>query len=463
LSAPRLCAASLGRLPAEVARPGYDRGALKTGVVHIGPGAFHRAHQAVAFDDLIARGDTRWGIAGASLRSDAAREALTPQDGLYTVEARDGTARRRRVIGALRGVIAAREDPGALIDALAAPETHIVTLTVTEQGYEAAQGAPAGIAGLLAQGLARRRAAGLPPFTAISCDNLPANGARLAALVLSEAARLDAGLADWIAARGAFPATMVDRIVPATEAADLAAFARETGVRDRALVKTEPFSQWVIEDRFAGERPDFESVGVRVAPSTAPWERAKLRLLNGAHSAMAYLGVLAGVTFVHAFVAEPARARFVEGLWDEMAATLDPPAALDPAAYRAALMARFANAGLAHRLDQIAIDGPLKLPQRLLSPLAERAARALASPAISLAVAGWIAATDGAAPGAAEDRVRRALNLSDALRLPLAPYPSAIGETAAWLAALDGVGAPACLRAAAAGSGPPWTRGSAGR
>jgi fructuronate reductase len=359
----RLSEATLHLLPAWVRRPG-PRPAPR--VVHLGLGAFHRAHQAIAFDDL------GWGVTGASLRSPAAREAMAPQDGLYSLVVGEEV----RVIGAVREVLL---DSEALIERIAAPETRIVTLTITEKGYLPGSRAAA----ILAEGLARRG----DGLTIISCDNLPGNGARLREAVLAAAG----DSAEWIAARCAFPQTMVDRIVPATEAADIDALAARIGLLDRAMVKTEPYVQWVIEDRFApGERPDFEAAGVRIAADIAPWEEAKLRLLNGAHSALAYLGGLAGVAFVHAFVADPAGRRFVEALWDEAETTLSPPPGLDLAAYRAALMARFADASLQHRTRQIAMDGSQKLPQRLLAPIAARLERGQGIDALALAVAAWM-------------------------------------------------------------------------
>ncbi|MBV9883040.1 MAG: mannitol dehydrogenase family protein [Sphingomonadaceae bacterium] len=368
---PRLSAATLNRLPAWVERPA-TRPAPR--VVHLGIGAFHRAHQAPVFEEL------GWGIVGASFRAPAVRDAMAPQDWLYSLVVGDQV----QVIGAVRDVIVVPENPQALVATLAAPETAIVTLTITEKGY--LPGAPA--AGFLAQGLALRRARGLAPFTAISCDNLAGNGSRLRDAVLAAS---DPAARDWIAAHGAFPQTMVDRIVPATDAADIEALAARIGLVDLAMVKAEPFTQWVIEDRFAGERPDFAAAGVTLTADVGPWEEAKLRLLNGAHSAIAYLGGLAGVEHVHQFVAAPAGRRFVEALWDETAPTLSPPPELDLAGYRAALLDRFANAALAHRTRQIAMDGSQKLPQRLLAPIAERLARGEAIEALALAVAGWIA------------------------------------------------------------------------
>ncbi len=372
---PRLSEATLAALPSWV-EPPAPRPAPR--VVHLGIGAFHRAHQAMVFDDL------GWGIVAASLRSPAVRDAMAPQDWLYSLVVRDGDEERVRVIGAVRDVIVAPQDAGALVGALAAPETEIVTLTVTEKGYLPGSAA----ADFLVKGLAERRARGLRPFTAISCDNLADNGGTLRAAVLAAAA--DPGLRDWIAEHGAFPQSMVDRIVPATRDEDMDALAGRIGLLDRAMVKTEPFTQWVIEDRFAGARPDFEGVGVQIVADVQPWEEAKLRLLNGAHSAIAYLGGLAGADFVHDFVADPAGRGFVEALWDEAETTLSPPPGLDLGAYRDALMRRFANAAIAHRTEQIAIDGSQKLPQRLLASIADRLDRDRPIDALALAVAAWV-------------------------------------------------------------------------
>lgn len=398
----RLSDAALAHLPADIARPAYDRAAVRRGVVHLGIGAFHRAHQAAIFEAALASGDLRWGITGVSLRSAAVRDQMAPQDGLYTLLVRDGAGERAQVMGAVLEVLVAPEDPAAVVAALAHPDTHLVTLTVTEKGYklDRAKGtlladdadiahdladlaAPRTAPGFLVAGLTARRAAGLPPFTVLSCDNLPHNGALLRAAVLEMARAHDGGLADWIAAEGAFPASMVDRIVPATTPDDIAALATRLGVEDQAMVKTEPFLQWVVEDRFCGPRPDF--TGVQLTADVASWEDAKLRLLNGAHSSIAYLGGLIGDAFVHEFVAREEGRAFVERLWDQAAATLNPPPGLDIAAYRAALMARFANPALQHRTRQIAMDGSQKLPQRLLAPLVAGQGDALA-----LGVAAWI-------------------------------------------------------------------------
>lgn len=410
----RLNEASVTSLPAEVARPAYDRAAVKTGVVHLGIGAFHRAHQAVVFDDALASGDLRWGVLGASLRSPGVRDQLNPQDGLYTLVVRDGADEHLRVIGAGRGVLVGPENPAALVAAMAEAEVHIVTLTVTEKGYrlDPATGdlllddadvaadladiaAPRTAPGFIVAALQARKAAGVKPFTVISCDNLPHNGQRIRAGVLAMARRIDPALADWIEAEGAFPQTMIDRIVPATTPDDIARLTARLGVEDQGMVKAEPFTQWVIEDWFAGERPNFAAFGIQLTDAVEPWEDAKLRLLNGSHSAIAYLGALSGHEHVHEAVAVPAFRAFVEALWDEAETTLSPPPGLNVAAYRDELMARFSNSALMHRTRQIAMDGSQKLPQRLLAGAAERLAVGQGIAAMALGVAAWMRWQEG--------------------------------------------------------------------
>jgi len=410
----RLNDAALKGLPAEVARPAYDRSHVKTGVVHLGIGAFHRAHQAVVFDDALKSGDLRWGVLGASLRSPGVRDQLNPQDGLYTLVVRDGSDEHLRVIGAGRGVLVGAEDPAALVAAMADADVHIVTLTVTEKGYrlDPATGvllmddpevaadladiaAPRTAPGFIVAALQARKTAGLKPFTVISCDNLPHNGQRIRAGVIAMARHVDRSLADWIEAEGAFPQTMIDRIVPATIPDDVARLSARLGLEDQGMVKAEPFTQWVIEDWFAGERPDFVAFGVQLTDAVAPWEDAKLRLLNGAHSATAYLGALSGNEHVHEAVAVPAFRAFIEALWDEAQTTLNPPPGLDVSAYRDELMARFSNSALMHRTRQIAMDGSQKLPQRLLAGAAERLAAGQGIEALALGVAAWMRWQEG--------------------------------------------------------------------
>lgn len=465
----RLSAALLGRLPADVGRPVYDRAAVKCGVVHLGIGAFHRAHQAALFEAALAAGDMRWGVTGVSLRSGDVRDQLAPQDGLYTLLVRGGDEERAQVVGAVRQVLVAPENPQAVVGALASPDTHIVTLTITEKGYRldrasggllvgdpdvahdlASLASPRTAPGLIVAGLMARRAARLEPLTVMSCDNLPHNGALLRDAVVAMARAHDPGLADWIAAEVAFPSTMIDRIVPATTPDDIAAMARRLGVEDRAMVKTEPFTQWVIEDRFSGARPDFAGLGAQLADRVAPWEDAKLRLLNGAHSAIAYLGGLAGDEFVHQFTARDAGRRLIAMLWNEAQETLEPPAGLDIAAYRSALLDRFANPALQHRTRQIAMDGSQKLPQRLLQPLIERAAARKDSPALALAVAAWMRWQTGrtdhgerfAIDDPAADRLARARGVEGYLAvLGMRPDASACAAIAAQLSILEQCGA----------------------
>ncbi|MBA4089122.1 MAG: mannitol dehydrogenase [Sphingobium sp.] len=457
----RLSSATLGTLPATVALPAYDRAQVKAGVVHLGIGAFHRAHQAVMFDDVLGAGDLRWGIRAVSLRSPGVRDQMAPQDGLYHLLVRDGADVATRLIGAVLDVSVAREDPAAVVAMLAAADTHIVTLTVTEKGYKldpatgalladdadlaadlASLAAPVTAPGFLVAALAQRRARGLGPFTAISCDNLPRNGHRLRGAVIALAQRHDPALADWIATECAFPETMVDRIVPATTAEDVAAFARDCGLVDQALVKTEPFTQWVIEDKFCGPRPDF-GAGVQIAMAVAPWEEAKLRLLNGAHSAIAYLGGLAGIAHVHEALERSAMRAYVERLWDETETTLSPPAELDVSAYRRDLMARFDNGALMHRTRQIAMDGSQKLPQRLLATIADRRAVGQGVGALALGVAAWIrwqaGVNDLGQPHVVDDP------LADRIAALLAGQGDAAGRVRAMLS-LDAVMPPALRR-----------------
>jgi fructuronate reductase len=404
-----LSSAAVRSLPGDVLAPSFDRQLLRPGVVHLGIGAFHRAHQAVYLDDAVAAGDHRWGIVGVSLRSPQVRDMLAAQDCYYSLAVRDGDQTRYRIIGALTKVLVAPEDPAAVIAALAHPDAHLVTLTITEKGYklDRATGrldmtdanvaadfqslaAPRTAAGFIVAGLAQRRKAGLAPLTAISCDNLSGNGQLLRQAVLQLAQAHDLALADWIREQGAFPDTMVDRIVPATSDTSRAMAQTALGVRDDAVVVTEPFSQWVVEDDFAGEHPGLAAFGVQMTDDVAPWEVAKLRLLNGAHSMIAYLGALSGHAHVHDFVMTEKHRQLVEKLWAEALATLQLPPALNAQTYCQQLMSRFANSALNHRTVQIAMDGSQKLPQRLVAPLLARDAMGLESPTLCLAIAAWM-------------------------------------------------------------------------
>lgn len=408
MKGPRLNSHQLKQLPPEIARPNYARD-QHAGVIHLGIGAFHRAHQAVYFDDLLNSGEANWMIRGASLRSDSAARALNPQDGLFTVRAADDTQSNLRVIGSVAEVINAKTNQHQLLAHLGAEQTKLVTLTVTEKGYHldiAAKTliatspeikhdianicAPISAPGYLVAGLAARKAAGLQPFTVLSCDNLPHNGdlTRLAVLALAE--RISPALARWIDTEGAFPSSMVDRIVPATSPADVEALTQITGWQDKAMVKTEPFSQWVIEDQFCNDRPKLDTVGVQFTADVSPWETTKLRMLNGAHSTVAYVASLAGHQFVSDAVQLPEFERLINQLWDEIEVTLPSIPRFSVTSYRRELFERFSNSTLQHRTHQIAMDGSQKIPQRILAPLYERKARGLGSPALITALASWI-------------------------------------------------------------------------
>ncbi len=394
----RLSEATRGALPVAVAQAGYARAEQAGGIVHLGIGAFHRAHQAVYTDDAMAAGDRNWAITGVSLRSPQVQEQLAPQDGLYTVATRDADGERLRVIEAVRAVLVAPHDPAAVAAALAAPATRIVTLTVTEKGYHRLPGG--GIDGAsveraggtiyhyLAQAVRDRHAAGAGPMTLVSCDNMTDNGHVLHEGVGS---LLGGAAATWFARDWACPSTMVDRIVPATAPDDLDRIARHIGMRDDGAVVTEPFRQWVIEDRFATDRPRWDVGGAQFVADVRPYETAKLRMLNGAHSALAYLGLGAGHEFVHQAVADPAVRQVVERLMRrEAAASLDAAPGQDLDGYADALLARFANPALAHRLAQIASDGSQKVGPRWLEALTINRARGVETPATLAALAGWL-------------------------------------------------------------------------
>ncbi|MEU8401500.1 mannitol dehydrogenase family protein [Nonomuraea sp. NPDC048892] len=393
----RLSRATLSRV-APGARPLAEPRA--TGVVHLGIGAFHRAHQAVYTElAMAATGDDRWGICGASQRSTAVAELLRPQDCLYGVRAGDDV----RVIGSVREVLVPGDDLAAR---LAAPETAVVTLTITEKGYRRVSGpvgpsagasagqagrgqgeepGPSTAIGRLVAGLRARAAADAGPLTVVSCDNLPGNGATLAALVTE---LCEPPLLRWVEQNVTFPASMVDRIVPATTPADLDDMEARLGVRDLGAVVTEPFTQWVIEDDFAGDRPAWDRAGALLVGDVLPYERMKLRLLNGGHSAIAYLS---GAEHVSEAVGDAAFAGYLRRLMDEdLTPTLHGLGRFDLAGYKRSLLARFANPGLRHRVAQIAADGSQKLPQRLLDPARERLAAGHEPRWIALAVAGWM-------------------------------------------------------------------------
>ncbi len=348
-------------LPALAARgipvPTYPRQGAP-GVVHLGLGAFHRAHQALVFDALLQRGDRRWGVFGVAMRSTQLADALSAQDGLYAVQVASSAGSHWQIGGAVWQTAVAAHEPARVVQAIAAPSTRWVTLTVTEKGYGPA------LAELLLQGLAARHATGLPGLTIASCDNLVGNGRQLQALCVDAARQLSPALTDWVERACAFPNSMVDRIVPAATPQRLAAARDALGVADEAALGTEAFWEWVIERRFAdpGDAAVLAAAGVTVVDDVAPFEDAKLRLLNGSHTAMACLGAVAGWPVIGECITQPAVRRFIHGLMtQEVGPQLARP---DWPAYRDALLARFANPALQHSVHQIATDSSQKIPQR---------------------------------------------------------------------------------------------------
>lgn len=364
--------------------PGYDPADVTVGIVHLGVGAFHRAHQAV-YTDAVLAADPTWGISGFTQRSATVRDQLAPQDGLYTVLERGAGAGPPRVIGAVREIRTPGEDGGPAAR-IADPRVRLVTITVTEKGYR--PGAP--MVGHLVAGLAARRCADAGPISVLSCDNLTANGATLRGLVAEHCATLHDGgrLLDWITTSVAFQSCVVDRIVPATTPADLAAAAAALGVADEGAVVAEPFSQWVIEDSFAAGRPGWDAT---YTTDVAPYEAAKLRLLNATHSLLAYTGALAGHDTIAAAMTDPALAEAAHRLMTEDAApTLTLPDGFDLAGYQDAILRRFADPALGHRTAQVAADGSLKLPIRLLGTARDRLAAGGTPQWTALAVAAWM-------------------------------------------------------------------------
>ncbi len=449
----RLSAATLRQLPAAVARPGYDRAAVSPGIVHLGIGAFHRAHQAVYTEAALAAGDMRWGIIGASLRSPATRDALAAQDGLYTLNIR-GADDRLAVIGSVQEVLVAPEDPAALLDRLCRPSVAIVSLTVTEKAYcrdaagsldtahpeivhdRANPAAPRSVLGFLTAAIARRRAAGLPAFTVLCCDNLPSNGQTVHRLLADYAGLVSPDLAAFVRDAVACPDTMVDRIVPATTDADRARIDAALGLEDAWPVVAEPFTQWVIEDRFPAGRPVWENAGATLVADVAPFEAMKLRLLNGSHSALAYLGYLGGYQTVAETMQDNGIAAYVQALMEDTTPTLTLPAGTDVAGYKRSLIERFQNPALQHRTWQIAMDGSQKLPQRLLGPIAALLAQGRPIARHALAVAAWMRYVTGV------DESGQAIDVRDPLAAEVMAVATEAGPVAERLApALLGVGA----------------------
>lgn len=464
--------------------PGFDPGAVRAGIVHIGPGNFHRAHMARYTHELMEADPSArdWGIVGAGLMPGDAGlcAALIGQDRLYTLAERGEGRERLRLIGSLAGMIMANEDSAALLDEISRPEVRIVSLTVTEHGYcldpatkrlnrdhpaiardLADPERPHSAIGLIAEGYRRRMLAGGRAFTAMSCDNIQGNGHVLAQAVLDYAALRSPELAGWIASEARFPSTMVDRITPVTRPEDVADLAARHGIDDRCPVFCENFSQWVIEDDFADGRPDWDRVGAQFVPDVMPYEFMKLRLLNASHLAISGPGRLMDFTYIHEVMGDDLIRRYMRALMDrETGPTLLPVPGIDLEAYKATLVERFANPAIEDGVERVNTDAALNY---LLDPVRDRLARGEPIDLLAFAVAAWIrrvrgedehgAQIDVRHPLAALLRERAAAGGADpmpVLRIEslfgtLADDPGFVAATGRSLAAVDALGCRAAL------------------
>lgn len=411
-TAVRLSSASLSNLPKEVRTPTYDRKALVQHTVHIGVGGFHRAHQAVYLDDLLeVPGEARWGECGLGvLPGDARmRDALREQDCLYTLVEKNAAGQTARVIGSIADSILAPEDRERAIEKMADAETRIVSLTITEGGYFLNEGTgrfdpdhpeiqrdlanprePQTSIGYIAAALDKRRRRGMGPFTLMSCDNLQGNGEVVKSVLLGFAGAQDPALARWIGEHMTFPNSMVDRITPGTTAEDRKALQDRYGIEDAWPVMTESFLQWVIEDHFCSGRPRWEQVGAEIVSDVAPYELMKIRLLNGSHLAMAYLGALGGYEYVHQVMQDPLYISFIERFMDEVTPVVPHIPGVSVSDYKKVLVERFANPGIHDQVTRICSEGSAKIPKWLLPSIAELLQKGSSVELLSLVIASWI-------------------------------------------------------------------------
>ncbi len=432
----RLSSANLMKLGSEVRTPAYDRSKLRQHTVHMGVGGFHRAHQAVYLDDLLAlQGTARWGECGIGVlpRDDRMRDALQSQDFLYTVLERSANDQTARVIGSLVDYIYAPENREAAIEKMAAVETRIVSLTITEGGYFIDEGTgeflaghpdiqhdlqhpaePVTSLGFIAEALDRRRKRGSPPFTVMSCDNLQGNGHVVSRVLLAFTGLGNPPLQQWIADQVVFPNSMVDRITPATTAADIASLSVKFGLDDAWPVVTEPFRQWVIEDNFCNGRPEWEKAGAQLISDVAPYETMKMRLLNGSHLAMAYLGALHGFTYVHEIMLDPLFRSFLAAFMAEVTPVVPQIPGISVTEYKSSLMERFSNPTINDQVTRIASEGSAKMPKWLLPSIVELLEQHGPTDLLSLVVASWIFYL-----GRGVDERGQPLNIIDARRAEL--------------------------------------------
>lgn len=403
----RLSGTELNNLHNDITVPTYDRSKVKTGIVHIGPSAFFRGHLAVYIDDLLQQGETDWGICAISLKSSGARDALLSQDNLYTVVEQSTNGNKARVIGSINNMLVARENPQAVLDQMASADTKLVTLTVTQGGYYYKNGQldfddddikadllkadePTSTVGYIVKALEMRMERGLPPFTVMSCDNLPGNGTILRNVVLAYAGQRSEQLRDWVAEKVAFPCTMVDRIVPKTSADHIQSHEQSYGLNDAWPIYTEKFRQFVIETPQNGAPlPDLARVGALQVDDVAPFELMKIRLLNGIHMALGMAGRMAGHSYAHEAIIDPPIREYVGDLMDEMTATLHPVPGVDLDQYKATIFDRLGSPFMKDELARLARNGVDKVDSRFLQPLRDAISRQSPSDNLTFAVASW--------------------------------------------------------------------------
>ena len=416
---PRLDATTLPGLSTSVWTPRYDRSAVTVGIVHLGVGGFHRSHEALYVDRLLEAGTQDWGICGVGVLPSDRRmaEVMAAQDCLYTLVVKypDGFL-DARVVGSIVEYLLAPDDPDAVVERMAAPGTRIVSLTVTEGGYNTSPvtgtfdtGAPDVVAdlqpgavprttfALVTEALVRRRERGLAPFAVVSCDNIPGNGHLARDAFAAFAALRDPALGGWVAAEVPFPNSMVDRITPVTTDADRAQLIQAVGVEDAWPVICEPWTQWVLEDAFPAGRPPLEDVGVQLVADVAPYELMKLRLLNAGHQVLGHLGRLAGHEYVHDACQDPLFREFLLGYLDEEATpTLAPVPGIDLRRYKADLVGRFANPAVRDTLTRICENSSDRIPQFLLPVLRAQLAADREIRRSVAVLAGWARTAEGA-------------------------------------------------------------------
>ncbi|MBE9158072.1 mannitol dehydrogenase family protein [Nodosilinea sp. LEGE 06152] len=408
---------SLDQLSDRVRVPRYDRSAVTPGIVHIGVGGFHRAHQALYMDNYLEQNPgSDWAICGVGLLEfdQKMRDALESQDCLYTLVERSPAGDNARVIGSITQYVFAPHDREAAIATLADPQCRIVTLTITEGGYYVVEGTgefdadhptiqhdlqnpeqPQGVYGFLTAALARRRQRGIAPFTVLSCDNIQGNGDMVGRMLTTFANLQNPELGGWIEENVAFPNCMVDRITPATTPGDLEMVADQFDLDDAWPVVAEPFTQWVIEDRFCNDRPDLESVGVQMTDDVHPYEMMKIRLLNTSHLLLGYLGSLKGYTYAHEAMADAQIRQAIERLMDEVTPTLHPVPGIDVSQYKQTLVERFSNPKIRDQLARLCLNSSAKLPKWALGSLRDRLEQNGAIDYLSLTIAAWFRYLNG--------------------------------------------------------------------